>query len=159
MRISMRTTCESKTDMPSFKDQSFATRFQAMGDECEGKFEEVWPEKWERFGINRPALHVPSLPERIRHTPDYLTSKNLVECKGLGRDQVLKVKVVEFSCWGFWNKVHPLFVFVWDSHKKRYTHFTYLQFVDWINAGHATLASFPEGKAYFAMPASVVFGG
>lgn len=141
----------------SYKDQPFAHRFAALGDEAEAKFEEVWDKPFIRFGINRPPLHVPSLPERIRHMPDYLCSKELVEVKGFGKDQILKVKLVEYNCMNFWNAMHPLVIFAWDSFQKRHGHFSLGQFTQWINEGQAQLAVFPEGKAYIALPAEVIF--
>jgi hypothetical protein len=142
----------------AFADQPFATRLGKMGDEAEQKFEEVWDKGFEPWGLRRPKLHVPSLPERVRHAPDYITSSCFVECKGVGADQILKIKVVEYSCMQWWNQLHPVRIFVWDSKKKRHTIFNLPMLTEWINGGLATLQFFPEAKAYFAVPCEVVFG-
>lgn len=137
--------------MSSFHKQSFAARFGAMGDEAESVFEKVWPDNWERFGLNRPRLHMASLPERIRHTPDYLTSSNLVEVKGIGRDDTIKIKVSELNCMHYWNQVHPLVLFVWSSHRKAWTCCPPKVLQQLIDGGHATLDRYHDGRAYFAI--------
>jgi len=106
----------------SFHKQSFATRFGAMGDEAEQKFEEYAAElgiKFDRYGLNRPDSSMVKMPARVRCTPDYVTSNGLIECKGVGKDQRLKIKVEVWNTLNFWNSVWEVQLFIWDSHKKR----------------------------------------
>ena len=135
----------------SFKDQSFDRRFSAMGDEAEGKFERIFPDNYVRFGLNRPPLHMASLPERLRHMPDYLTSKGFIECKGIGRDDTVKLKVMEFSCMNFWHQIHPMRIFVWSSYRFAWTMLAFEQIRSLIDDGSATLDRYHDGKAYFGL--------
>jgi hypothetical protein len=143
--------------MPKFENQPFAQRLKVMGDTAERKFEEVWEKPFSRFGFHRPEFSVNNLPKLILHMPDYIDSVNLIEVKGFGRDQTFKVKVLEYGYMQQWDQVHPLLIFVWDSHRKRYTDFPLKALTEWINSGVAELGYFPEPKAYFAVPAKEVF--
>lgn len=145
----------------SFKDASWAARFEKMGDEAEGRFEAYAEDElkkgYVRFGLNRPPLQMSMLPTRLRYTPDYLMSGGFVECKGLGRDQLLKLKLENLNSLHYWHGLHPVEVYVWDSFKKRECIVPLYEIDKIINDGHATLAHFPEGKAYFAIPAERLF--
>jgi hypothetical protein len=134
----------------SFKDQTFQRRFAAMGDEAEGVFEAVWGDSWVRFGLNRPAISMAKLPPMIRYTPDYLTSFELVEVQGAGKDQTFKLKVEKHAALLLWSHFLPVRIFVWDTTNKRYCSFL----IDELNGtlGVAALDAFPEGKAYYAVP-------
>ncbi len=140
----------------AFHEQSFANRFGKLGDEAESVFEQVWQDGWVRYGLNRPPLHIASLPERIRHTPDYLTSKNFVEVKGIGRDETIKLKVAEFNCMHYWNQLHPLLLFVWSSHRKAWSVAALPFLQEAIDLGNAQLGLFHDGRAYFALSASLL---
>jgi hypothetical protein len=143
-----------------FKDRPFEQRIAQMGDAAERKFEEWCASQgrgFVRYGLNRPPIHVPSIPHRLRYTPDYLTAEGLVECQGLGRKQVFMLKVEKFSCLNFWASIHPVFIFVWDSHKKRHTQIPLDRIRELIDSGIAELDHFPEGKAFFAIPADAIF--
>jgi hypothetical protein len=141
----------------SFKDQAWSSRFDAMGDQAEGVFEEVCELGFVRFGLNRPPLRMSALPARIRYTPDYLMSSKLVEVQGFGRDQVMKLKLDKWNCLHWWNSVHPVELFLYDSHNDRWTFVTLKQLDEWLANGEAELRSFPEGKSYFAFRASLLF--
>lgn len=142
--------------MTVYRDQSFATRFAALGDAAESVFEAVWPTTWERYGLRRPNVSVAKLPQRVRHTPDYLTTDCFVEVKGAGRDQTLKLKLAEWNCAHFWNAIHPLHYFVWDSSKKRWATFPLTELERWVedDPSNLELERFHDGKAYFAIPLS-----
>ena len=142
----------------SFHGQSFANRFAAMGDEAEQTFEQVHPHKWVRHGLNRPPLHMASLPTRVRYSPDYLTTAGFYECKGAGRDQTLKLKVENLNALHFWNQIFDTHLWVWDSHKRRYGSLTIKQVQKFIDdpEGGVTLDHFHDGKAFFALPLSSI---
>lgn len=139
----------------SFKDQSFSKRFQGMGDIAEGAFEERYPENYVRYGLNRPPLKMSSLPPVVRYTPDYLTSKAFVEVQGLGADQIFKLKIDKLESLSHWNAMHPVLLYVYDSHNTRD------KVLDWKTLTNLTvkakIASFPEGKKYYAVPASQIW--
>jgi hypothetical protein len=137
----------------SFHEQNFSARFGAMGDEAEARFEETYLKGWVRFGLNRPPLKMSSLPMRLRHMPDYLTSDGFVEVKGIGRDETLKIKVDEYNCMNFWHQLFPMTVFVWSSHRKAIANISLGEVSALINNGDAQLQKFHDGKAYFAVDA------
>lgn len=147
----------------TFKDQTWENRFQAMGDEAEGHFERYATESqglgFVRFGLDRPPLKMSSLPTRLRYTPDYLMSNRFVEVQGFGRDQTFKIKLEKLNCLHWWNDLHPVFVYVWDSTNERECMIPLLHLVTLIDQGHAILDAFPEGKAYYAIDGDDVFAG
>lgn len=106
----------------SFSDGGWTHRRVAMGDASEKAFWEWCEGKAVRWGLDNPApsdLHVPSIPQRVRAAPDFLTNKSFVECCGVGRPQVLKLKLEKWDALRWWHTLHPVSVFIWDSHKKR----------------------------------------
>lgn len=103
----------------AFHEQHFASRFGQMGDASEKQFEQLFPQH-HRFGLNRPNMHVPSIPAMLRYTPDYMIVSGLVECMGIGRDSTLKLKLEKMSALHRWELVAPVSLFVWDSHRSRY---------------------------------------
>lgn len=144
----------------SFQDQPFATRIGKMGDQAEGKFEE-WADQqckgWVRFGLNRPPLRMSSLPTRLRYTPDYLCSDGFYEVQGFGRKQTLQLKIEKWSCLNYWNTLHPVHLYIYDSHKDRERVVSLDRVQHWLDNDQVTIGQFPEPKAYFAVPAKVVF--
>ena len=147
--------------MSQFRDQPFERRFDKLGDEAEQHFEEyaerVLNKKFVRFGLERPPLRMSYLPTRIRYTPDYLMTKHFVECQGFGRDQTYKIKLEKLNCLHWWNDLHPVQMYVWDSHKQRECMLHLFRLDDLINEGKANLGHFAEGKAYFALHADDIF--
>lgn len=138
-----------------FKDLSWSARFAAMGDEAENKFVE-WADdngvKHLQFGLNRPDLDVAKLPHRIRFAPDFLTNKTFVEVKGVGRDQLLKLKVSQHGALHWWADVFPVQLFVWDRTNERMALIDLADYDALVDDGVAELDRFPEGRAYFALP-------
>lgn len=136
----------------SFKDGSFAQRFSALGDEAEAVFEEVWPKKFQRAGLNRPEISMINMPHFERNRPDYMDSDGYIEVMGFGKDQTFKMK---------YNKLHALYgwegkwcvrIFVWDSHNKRWS-VSPLDFVDYQLQHYGTKGEFNEGNKYLALKA------
>jgi hypothetical protein len=140
----------------AFKDGTWAQRQGTLGDPAEKKLLEVHPTNLVRWGLDRPPLQVGKLPKRIRYAPDFLASDVFIECQGVGRDQVIKLKWEKLSCLYFWDQVHPVQLFFWDSHRKRHTYVPLRVIGDLVNEV-AELGHFHEGVAFFALPASVVF--
>lgn len=138
--------------MSGFRDQSFAARFGAMGDEAEGMFEATYPEGFVRFGLNRPPIRLADVPPFVRYTPDYLTSKGLVEVQGFGRDQTFKLKDDKLAALLKWQEKFRVDVWVWDSHKRRYGWLRLNQLLVAVQ-DHARQKAFVEGKPYWALAA------
>ena len=150
--------------MTQFHEQSCAAREGTLGDTAEAIFEETYPLKWVRYGLNRPPLKMSSLSELVRTTPDYLTSDGFVEVKGLGRDQRLKIKQSSLTAMKHWDLMMPLRIFIWDSHKKRSTTVP-LNFIEQlINTPDACTHDWfdqntSSPKAYWGVPADLIFQG
>lgn len=136
----------------SFHTLPFSARFQSMGDEAEGHFERICTKNHIRFGLNRPPLNMSQLPERLRCMPDYLASDRFYEVKGMGRDDVLKLKVSDYQCLTFWHQIHPLTVWVWSSHRFAWAEPELIEIRALIDSGDVGLDVFHDGKAYFAIP-------
>lgn len=138
--------------MAAFKDQAFHDRVNRMGDECESVFEDTYAAGFVRFGLNRPPLKMSSLPAVIRHTPDYLTTRGLVECQGHGGDQIAKFKTGKLQALSVWHhSIMRVDFFLWDSKFKRYG---WVRLPDLLNSVHINmLAQFEnDGNEYFAFP-------
>lgn len=131
-----------------------------MGDEAETVFETVADTlglRYVRYGLNRPPLQVGALPQRIRYTPDYLTTKAFVEVQGYGRDQELKLKVEKWMALHHWHSILPVELFVWDRTHQRWAFVTLPQLDVLLVDGDAAISKFPEGKTYLSFNGSEVF--
>ena len=98
-----------------------------MGDEAEQMFEQVNPfGRFQRFGWNRPEVSMFDMGNNIKAMPDYYTAGYLVECMGLGRDGVLKLKVDKYDALKWWcTSGNEVMLFAWNSSTREYA------FVDW----------------------------
>lgn len=148
--------------MTTYSDRSWDERVApgGMGEIAESKFEEVMRRKGRNFvriGLDRPPLQVWKLPLRERYRPDFMTSDGYVEVQGFGKKQTMALKVEKYNVCQFWHQVFPLSFFIYDSFEDRFT-FIPLRTIDgWIDNGRVQLRFFPEGKAYFEIPAHVIF--
>lgn len=148
----------------SFKDESFDKRFAVMGDTAEGKCAQ-WLEGegrgWESYGLNRPNLRMDMLPARIRHTPDIITSRGLIECKGFGSDQIAKIKFEDINCLSWWNDCFEVSIFFYDSANDRGICHLFANVRDKMLADErVTKGVFPDAnpKPYWGIPAAVLWG-
>lgn len=105
--------------MGEFMNAPFGVRYSVMGDVAEGIFEKVMPAH-HRLGLNRPSLHVASLPYIMRFLPDYLTTDGMVEVMGIGRDKTLKIKTEKLNNLLRFEMLCPVHLFVWDSSRKKW---------------------------------------
>lgn len=145
----------------SFHEGGWHKRFDAMGDEAEGHFEDEFNGlglKFVRYGLNRPPISMSRLSARLRYTPDYLCHNRLIEVQGIGRDQTVKLKLDKFNALHWWNDAHPVELYVWDSKNKRSCLVTLRALDKLLDDGVGELRRFHEGKSYFAFPASALFG-
>lgn len=131
--------------MTTFYERDFAGRWGAMGDESEQRFEEVTATGVAPFGLNRPPINVAKLPAFIRYMPDRLVHDRLVECMGIGRDAILKLKLDKLAILQRWDDVFPVDLFIWDSAAKRYTQQP-IRDVEGQCLLHGEFGRFPEGK-------------
>lgn len=116
----------------TFNEQSWQTRYQAMGDEAEGVFEKVWPRAFVRYGLNRPPISLKVVPKFIRYTPDYMDRYGLVECQGCGQDRLLKVKDDKAAALTAWSEHAILRFFLWDRTEHRWCDMPWEQVVDYL---------------------------
>lgn len=108
----------------SFHEQPWSERQKLLGDKAEGIFEAVAEREdleYVRFGLNRPPFSPYNMPSFVRYTPDYLTRHCFVECKGVGKDETLKIKMDQLSTLSQWNMYHPVLFFIWNSYKRQYS--------------------------------------
>lgn len=131
----------------AYADQPFAARFGAMGDEAETKFDELFPSN-HKLGLNRPPMHVASMSQNARYTPDRLVTDGFVECMGIGNDQTLKLKAEKLAALWAWSLIDAVQLFVWDRKNKRW----WLEPIAAWNAAiqaHATHGEFSNDKKQF----------
>lgn len=138
--------------MAGFSDQPFSARINALGDESEGVFADVYPEKFEEFGWRRPSFYMGDMPPLLRYVPDFATAKGLVECLGVGHDETLKLKVEKHGALRTWHSLWRTDYFIWSSKRKMYC---WVRVPDMTRtATSAVVKHFPEGKAYYAIKVS-----
>jgi hypothetical protein len=136
-------------NMNQFRNQSFAARMGAMGDEAEFAFESAHQGGFVRFGLNRPPVAVQQLPPQIRYTPDYLTSSGFVEVQGVGRDRIAKIKIEKAVALQQWHSIFNLEMFIWDSKTKTHRYLPWAEL--WPTLPSLPIAFFPEGKPYWEL--------
>jgi len=140
-----------------FKDLDFSERLKEMGDLAEGKFEEVAPWPYARYGLNRPPFRLNNVPRQICYTPDYLTENYLIEVQGFGRSQEIHMKVDKLDALGWWHKQMEVLLFVYDSMFDRHTFLRFHTIRDLCLQSKIKL--FPDNrKEYYAVPADVAWG-
>jgi hypothetical protein len=133
-----------------FHEQSWSGRVGRLGDEAEGKFEEIATTGVAPFGLNRPPINLGKVPAVIRYMPDRLQHNRLVECMGIHEDGILKLKVDKLGVLIWWNKWFPVVLFIWDSFSQAWT----IQPIDEVNKQclwMGELKRFPEGKVYYPL--------
>lgn len=98
----------------TFHKQTFQRRFATMGDTSEAVFDLVYP-KHHRLGLNRPPFFMGGMPLAMRYTPDRMLRDRLVECMGVGRDRLLKIKHEKIEALQAWACIGPVMLFVYDQ--------------------------------------------
>lgn len=149
--------CDQAADVPggtpvTFHTRDWNQRFQAMGDQAEHIFEEVWPRGYTRTGLNRPPIQLHRLSLRTRYTPDYLTSYGYVEVQGFGRDRRLKIKHEKLSALNQWAGDDKVMFFLYDATTDTWATVD----LDVMIAAcdqHGEIGAYPEGKTFVAVHA------
>lgn len=146
-----------------------------MGDESETIFEQ-WAAKHEinivRLGLNRPPFdHFHSLPVQIRFLPDYIIedtgrqirdnhgplvyAHSFVEVKGVGRDQLVKMKseMLLINKELEKNFKRQVVYFIWDKIHKRvsFSH-TNRDIIELVKEQEIEEKQFHEGNRYYPIP-------
>jgi hypothetical protein len=107
----------------NFRDQEFGARLQAMGQEAEDKFLEVQP-KAIRLGWDRiHTAYMRNMTNELKHLPDHFDPDRgvLVECVGMGRDGVLKLRTSKLGALRkYHNSISPVALFVWNRAQKQW---------------------------------------
>ncbi len=140
--------------MTSFRNQSWGGREGSLGDEAEQRYIDLaeangW--SYVRYGLNRPPLHVASLPKFIRYQPDFMESRRLVECQGGGYDRLVKIKVEKANELSRWHRIHPLTWFLWNRKIGMYSMPTHDEVLDVIARRRYTTTYFDETKAVYSI--------
>lgn len=146
--------------MTQFRNRNFDDRLKkgGMGDLAEGVFEQVYPKAWDRMGFNRPKTPMQGMAPFIRYTPDYMTYHGPVEVQGFGNDQTAKIKVDKLQALREWDSIQETRLFLFDSKNNRWAMLTIEQVLDLVEDDLVVIDSFPEGKQFYAIPASLVDG-
>ena len=147
--------------------QSFRDRQRVMGDWSEDAFR-AWAKQnniaCEEWGLKRPQFkRFARLPKLVRHQPDFLCESpkdsNLiphffVEVKGVGKDQVVKVKAEDLACIETITDVYqlPVLLFVYDSSKEQVAMFDSQSLIE-DDKSELVHGEFSDGnKLYYGIP-------
>ena len=136
----------------SYHEQSFKQRLRSMGDEAEHMFEAIAPlGKYVRYGWDRPPVTMANMAEELRHTPDYYTQVGtLVECAGLGKDGIYKLKLVKYDALAWWNKVQEVNLFLWNSSASEWVLLSWPQVKRLVSkARREGIEAFHDGNEYY----------
>jgi len=136
-----------------FSDLSWEQRYNTMGDEAEGAFEER-TDGWARYGFNRPPYSIETLPLFLRYTPDYVTVNTLIEVMGCGA-KGLKLKQEKLSALTMWDGQMPVWLWIWSTPKQEHAMVPLKTITKLIDKGEATFGSFREGKAFYGFKPSL----
>ena len=149
----------------SFKDKTFKDRFQdQMWHHSEDKFEQRWPYRYERFGLDQDdsSIDTWALDPFIRHTPDYVCqlaprgTPLLVEVQGTGKDQLHKFKRQKLDMLGKWNRIQDTWFWLWDDRAGLGTMISVPTVQLLIAQGKASEGSFDGKRPYWALPVDIV---
>jgi hypothetical protein len=128
--------------MTAFNQKPFADRWVHMGSTAERSVEEAHEGKVVRFGLDRPPFSLRYLPAELRGAPDYLGGKAFYEACGVGRDQMVKIKVYKHNTQMWWNDIFPVFYHIFDSANKRWAEIEVTVVQELIDAGHVPIKKF-----------------
>jgi len=103
----------------NFHAQDFSKRFHTMGDPAEAAFDLVYP-KHHKLGLNRPPFYMGGMTLAMRYVPDRMLRDRFVECMGVGKDRLLKVKNEKVLALSAWQEIGDVSLFVWDSHAQHW---------------------------------------
>tara|TARA_Y100000593_G_scaffold90474_1_gene176987 strand:- start:1437 stop:1904 length:468 start_codon:yes stop_codon:yes gene_type:complete len=139
---------------------------------AEPKSEEFYRKKgytYFRYGIDQGGLisakEFNSIPIWIQKTPDYILVDKIprsyfVEVKGC--HQVLRMKVKDFDCYGFWNNIIPnmnLIFFIYSTSLQSSKQISYSALDNLISHGGYKINKYPENnKEYWEIAVEDIWG-
>jgi len=152
---------------------AFKDRFIEMGDSAEDAFR-TWAEKYkisvEEWGLKRPNFTAfKDLPKNVRHEPDFICESLkkhrspihprhfFVEAKGVGKDQIIKIKYEDLETVAGSIDFHglPCYFFVNDTSFKRVGMFDFMTLTRHMLDEGMIHSEFWEGKKYVGIPTNV----
>lgn len=143
----------------SYYKAPFWRRFEIMGDWSEAAIVAYCDRhnyKYTPFGFNRPNITFRKLPGFLQHMPDFIVEgfqKELVfiEGKGVGRDNILKIKQQDIDILSEWNKQLPVYFSIYHSNKSNISFGVSLSHIIEL-CKQAETASFPDNnKLYYKL--------
>jgi hypothetical protein len=135
--------------MSQFRDRSWDQRLGQLGDEAETKFAEwatEYPFGFAPFGLSRPPIQVHKLPDFVRYTPDFITTKYLYEVQGHGREGVTKIKIDKLDALLDWSAEMPVRLFLWNSSTKTRYDVPLMSYHGFLYKPESLRGSFDDGK-------------
>lgn len=145
----------------AFNQKSWQERKRVLGAPAETVFEIFCRKKnirFEHFGMKEESsLQYWKLQLFLRLRPDYICQHGsktiLCEVKGCGSDAVLKFKLESLEALYSWQLIMPVYIFLWDSNKQRYSFIAYEALRQQLY--QCQLQRFEnDNKPYFALPVS-----
>lgn len=106
----------------NFYKKEYKTRMKVAGDIAEGKFIEYAKKNnliYQKYGFDRGIPKYYLVPSFVTCTPDFLVIGEkavLVEAKGTGRADHIKIKQHDLEQLELWNAIIPVYFFLYDSH-------------------------------------------
>lgn len=101
----------------SYHARSWESRMATLGDESEEVCKAVWPKPLAPWGLNRPPFSIARLSPFTRKAPDFVDADGYLECKGVGKDGIIKIKDVDMGVLYEYAAHDLVRLFVWDSHR------------------------------------------
>lgn len=150
----------------SYKDRDYHSRMAdtTFWEWSEKKFEEHTSWDWTPAGAgldDSPIDHY-RYPVTLRHEPDYKAADGqsdpfYVEVQGTGKDQTYKFKLQKLEQLKFWNKIMPVWFWLWDETNDTFYIISYNRLMLLIAQGTAERGSFDNGKRpYWAFRVNLI---
>jgi hypothetical protein len=121
------------------------------------RFEETWPLWYAPYGQHDGQFRAENLPARIRHTPAYLTMEAFVEPLELGPDGILRLEADHYRALCWWDRVHPVVLFVLDSETRRWCLEPVSNLTRRVEAAAKRTLSRPDRRERYAVPGWLIF--
>lgn len=146
---------------------TFTKRMVVGGDWSEAEFRKYAKAhniSYEHYGFDRSQLQqFGKLPEFIRLTPDFVCTSHareqgfLVECKGCGRGNVVKLKTRDLTQLLEWSDKAETFLFIYDKSQSSVsiTQVTDDFVKNKIMVDEYEKGEWPDGSVYIKVPKSV----
>lgn len=140
-----------------FYRKTYDTRMVMAGDLAEGKFATYAKKKgliFAKYGFDRGIPEFYRVKPFITSTPDFIVigkTVSLVECKGTGRADHVKVKQHDLDQLAKWNEITPVSFFFYDSSLDKYAIMWYNDVID-LSKSSPTDKYEDNDKLYYKLP-------